>query len=76
MSKQTDHDLYHHHQLWLLSMDRAEEEMEQAWAEPRTSPISFWKLRAEFNKRKAIAERFEEQAFMDGTFPENFTIAQ
>jgi len=63
MSKQTDQDLYHHHQLLLLSMDRAEEEMEQAWAEPRTSPISFWKLRAEFHKRKAIAERFEEKHY-------------
>ena len=63
MSKQTDQDLYQHHQLLLLSMDRAEEEREQALPELRTSPISFWKLRAEFNKRKAIAERFEDKHY-------------
>ena len=63
MSKQTDQDLYQHHQLLLLAADRAEDAMEQAWAEPRTSPISFWKLRAEFNRRKAIAERFEDKHF-------------
>ena len=39
MSKQTDQDLYHHHQLLLQLMDRAKDAMEQAWAEPRTSPI-------------------------------------
>ena len=63
MSKRTDADLYHHHELLLLSMDRAEEEMEQAWTEPRTSPISFWKLRDAYQKRKAIAERFEDKYF-------------
>ena len=61
MSKQTDQDLYQHHQLLLLAAD--EDAMEQAWAEPRTSPISFWKLRAEFNKRKAMAERFEDKHY-------------
>ena len=40
MTKQTDQDLYHHHQLLLLSMDRAEEEMEQAWAEPQAPSLS------------------------------------
>lgn len=63
MSERTDHELYHHHQLLLLAADRAEDAMEQAWAEPRTSPISFWKLRDEFKKRKAIAERFEDKYF-------------
>lgn len=63
MSKQTDQDLYQHHQLLLLAADRAEDAMEQAWTEPRTSPISFWKLRSEFNKRKAIAERFEDKHY-------------
>ena len=63
MTKQTDQDLYQHHQLLLLAADRAEDAMEQAWTEPRTSPISFWKLRAEFNKRKAIAERFEDKHY-------------
>ena len=63
MSKNTDQDLYQHHQRLLESMDRAEDAMEQAWAEPRTSPISFWKLRAEFDKRKAMAERFEDKHY-------------
>ena len=63
MSERTDHELYEHHQLLLLAADRAEDAMEQAWAEPRTSPISFWKLRDEFKKRKAIAERFEDKYF-------------
>lgn len=61
MSKQTDQDLYQHHQLLLLAADRAEDAMEQAWTEP--SPISFWKLRDEFKKRKAMAERFEDKHF-------------
>tara|TARA_R100000654_G_scaffold22680_1_gene44948 strand:+ start:1978 stop:2250 length:273 start_codon:yes stop_codon:yes gene_type:complete len=63
MSKQTDQDLYQHHQLLLLAADRAEDAMEQAWTEPRTSPISFWKLRDAFQKRKAIAERFEDKHY-------------
>ena len=64
MTKNTDQDLYEHHQLLLLAADRAEDALEQAWAEhSRISPISFWKLRAEFNKRKAIAERFEEKHY-------------
>ena len=63
MSKQTDQDLYHHHQLLLQLMDRAEDAMEQAWAEPRTSPISFWKLRDDFKKRKASVERFEDRHY-------------
>ena len=63
MSKQTDQDLYQHHQLLLLAADRAEDAMEQAWTEPRTSPISFWKLRDDFKKRKVIAERFEDKHF-------------
>ena len=63
MSKHPDQYLYQHHQLLLLAADRAEDAMEQAWAEPRTSPISFWKLRAEFDKRKAMAERFEDKHY-------------
>jgi hypothetical protein len=57
----TDQDLYQHHQLLLLAADRAEDVMEKAWTKP--SPISFWKLRDEFKKRKAIAERFEDKYF-------------
>jgi hypothetical protein len=63
MSKRTDQDLYQHHQLLLLAADRAEDAMEQAWTEPRTSPISFWKLRDDFKKRKAMAERFEDKHY-------------
>ena len=64
MSERTDHELYEQHQLLLLAADRAEDALEQAWAEhSRISPISFWKLRDEFKKRKAIAERFEDKYF-------------
>ena len=63
MSKQTDQDLYHHHQLLLLLMDRAEDAMEQAWAEPRTSPRFLRELRDAFQKRKASVERFEAKHY-------------
>ena len=63
MSKRTNQELYEHHQLLLLAADRAEDAMEQAWAEPRTSTRTVWKLRDEFKKRKAIAERFEDKHY-------------
>lgn len=63
MSKHPDQHLYQHHQLLLLAADRAEDAMEQAWNEPRTSTITVVKLRDEFKKRKAMAERFEDKHF-------------
>jgi hypothetical protein len=57
----TDKDLYQHHQLLLLAVDRAEERMKKGWTGP--SPVSFWTLRDEFKKRKSIAERFEDKYF-------------
>ena len=35
--------------------------MEKGWTGP--SPVSFWTLRDEYKKRKAIAERFEDKYF-------------
>lgn len=63
MSKHPDQYLYQHHQLLLLAADRAEDAMEQAWNEPRTGTTTVLKLRDEFKKRKAMAERFEDKHF-------------
>jgi hypothetical protein len=37
--------------------------MEQAWNEPRTGMTTVLKLRDEFKKRKAMAERFEDKHY-------------
>ena len=65
MSKQlcpTSRDLYRKHQLLKWDVEVAWSEMDASWKKC-VGITAFHKLRDEYNKRKRIAERFEDKHF-------------